>query len=145
MNAASVCSCHLTPALMQSCSGQVLAIPVYVVQATLQSLLERLAVEHPHHSLYQLFALKNGNRGKDGKAAQAGDVVGGMAVTVDHDKVAAAHHLIAVVAANPARSAPAHCRPMTPSYSCYRFASVACSNRSCRFHDGMSDMLLSGL
>ncbi|KAL3152004.1 hypothetical protein ABBQ32_001124 [Trebouxia sp. C0010 RCD-2024] len=74
-------------------------------QATLQSLLERLAVEHPHHSLYQLFALKNGNRGKDGKAAQAGDVVGGMAVTVDHDKVAAAHDLIAVVAANPARKA----------------------------------------
>lgn len=80
-----------------------------VVQATLQSLLERLAVDHPHHSLYQLFALKNGNRGKDGKAAQAGDVVGGMAVTVDHDKVAAAQDLITAVAAKPARSAFAHC------------------------------------
>lgn len=59
---------------------------------------------HPHHTLYQLFALKNGNRGKDGKVAQAGDVVGGMAVTVDHDKVAAAHHLITTLASNPARS-----------------------------------------
>ena len=78
------------------------------MQATLQSLLERLAVDHPHHSLYQLFALKNGNRGKDGRAAQAGDIVGGMAVSVDHDKVAAAHHLITAVAAKPARSAFAH-------------------------------------
>lgn len=96
-----------------------------VVQATLQSLLERLAVEHPHHSLYQLFALKNGNRGKDGKAAQAGDVVGGMAVTVDHDKVAAAHDLIAVVAANPARLAIALCHPLTPSIVRYA-AHVIC-------------------
>lgn len=92
---------------------------MHVVQATLQSLLERLAVEHPHHSLYQLFALKNGNRGKDGKAAQAGDVVGGMAVTVDHDKVAAAHDLIAVVAANPARLEVAHCCPLNSCVICY--------------------------
>ena len=90
---------------------------MYVVQATLQSLLERLAVDHPHHSLYQLFALKNGNRGKDGKAAQAGDVVGGMAVTVDHDKVAAAQELISVVGANPARSACTHCCHSTSHHS----------------------------
>lgn len=90
---------------------------VYVVQATLQSLLERLAVDHPHHSLYQLFALKNGNRGKDGKAVQAGDVVGGMAVTVDHDKVAAAQELLTVVGANPARSALTHCCHSTSHHS----------------------------
>ena len=94
--------------------GPVTADNSVIVQATLQSLLERLAVDHPHHSLYQLFALKNGNRGKDGKVAQAGDVVGGMAVTVDHDKVAAAHHLITAVAAKPARSATAHCCTTSP-------------------------------
>lgn len=105
-------SCHAAQGIQ--------ALWVYVVQATLQSLLERLAVDHPHHSLYQLFALKNGNRGKDGKAAQAGDVVGGMAVTVDHDKVAAAHDLIAAVAAKPARSALAHCCTTTPCHSVRR-------------------------
>ena len=67
------------------------------------ALLQRLAVDHPHHTLYQLFALKNGNRAKDGKAVQAGDAVGGMTVAVDHDKVAAAHHLLNLVAADPAR------------------------------------------
>ena len=87
-----------------------------MVQATLQSLLERLAVDHPHHSLYQLFALKNGNRGKDGRVAQAGDVVGGMAVTVDYDKVAAAQDLITAVGANPARSATAHCCNTSPCH-----------------------------
>lgn len=77
-------------------------------------------MDHPHHSLYQLFALKNGNRGKDGKAAQAGDVVGGMAVTVDHDKVAAAQDLIAAVGAKPARSALAHCCNATLCHSLRR-------------------------
>ena len=73
------------------------------LQATLLALLQRLAIDHPHHTLYQLFALKNGNRGKDGKAVQAGDVVGGMSVTVAYDKVQAAHDLLRVVASNPAR------------------------------------------
>jgi len=74
-----------------------------VVQATLLTLLQRLTVDHSHHTLYQLFALKNGNRGKDGKAVQASDVVGGMSVTVDHDKVQAALDLLTAVACNAAR------------------------------------------
>lgn len=81
-----------------------ICVGVSAAQVTLQRLLQRLALEHPHHTLYQLFALKNGNRGKDGRAVQAGDVVGGMAVTVDHDKVAAAQDLISIVSSNPARS-----------------------------------------
>jgi hypothetical protein len=55
-------------------------------QAILASLLVRLAVDHPHHTLYQVFALKNGNRGRDGKP-EAGGVGGGMSYTVDLDKV----------------------------------------------------------
>ena len=97
------CACHAARASMirpRLCLD--------VMQATLQKLLQRLAVDHPHHTLYQLFALKNGNRSKDGRVAQAGDVVGGMTVTVDHDKVAAAHDLLVVIAANPARYASHH-------------------------------------
>ena len=41
-------------------------------QAHLTALLVRLGTEHPHHTLYQVFALKNGNRGKDGKVAAGG-------------------------------------------------------------------------
>lgn len=74
-----------------------------VVQATLQTLLQRLTVDHPYHTLYQLFALKNGNRGRDGREVGAGNVVGGMSVSVDRDKVSAAHHLLTLVASNPAR------------------------------------------
>ena len=67
------------------------------------TLLQRLTVDHPYHTLYQLFALKNGNRGKDGKEVKAGDVVGGMTVTVDRDKVSAAYDLLRVVASKPVR------------------------------------------
>jgi hypothetical protein len=38
-------------------------------QANLAALLVRLGREHPHHSLYQVFSLKNGNRGRDGRVA----------------------------------------------------------------------------
>ena len=55
-------------------------------------------MDHPHHTLYQLFALKNGDRGRDGKSILAGNVVGGMSVTVDIDKVAAASEVLASVA-----------------------------------------------
>ena len=73
------------------------------MQATLQALLLRLAVDHPFHTLYQIFALKNGNRGKDGREIQAGDVHGVMSITVDRDKVAAATNLLRTVASNPSR------------------------------------------
>lgn len=74
-----------------------------IPQATLLTLLQRLTMDHPYHTLYQLFALKNGNRGKDGREVKAGDVVGGMTVTVDRDKVSAAYDLLKLVASNPAR------------------------------------------
>lgn len=74
------------------------------MQATLQALLQRLAIDHPFHSLYQIFALKNGNRGKDGQKIQAGDVYGGMSISVDRDKVAAATQLLRAVASHPSRS-----------------------------------------
>lgn len=35
----------------------------------------------------QIFALKNGNRGRDGKEQRAGGAAGGLSYTVDHDKV----------------------------------------------------------
>lgn len=38
-------------------------------QANLTALLVRLGSEHPHHTLYQVFSLKNGNRDKEGKLA----------------------------------------------------------------------------
>lgn len=66
--------------------------------------MERLARDHPFHTLYQLFALKNGNRGRDGQVmTSAGNVGGGMAHTADMDKVAAAEDILKRVSADPAR------------------------------------------
>ena len=78
-------------------------VSVLLLQDTLQALLKRLAIDHPFHTLYQIFALKNGNRGKDGREVQAGDVYGGMSIGIDQDKVAAATKLLRAVASNQSR------------------------------------------
>ncbi|KAK9806879.1 hypothetical protein WJX72_005975 [[Myrmecia] bisecta] len=73
-------------------------------QGTVAALLERLAREHPYHTLYQLYALKNGNRGRDGQVTgQQGNVGGGMAHSADMDKVAAARAILDRLAADPTR------------------------------------------
>ncbi|PSC71129.1 serine threonine-kinase ATM isoform X1 [Micractinium conductrix] len=74
-------------------------------QANLVALLVRLGTEHPHHTLYQIFSLKNGNRGRDGRVAstQANEA---FSYAVDHDKVAAAQEVLSrVAAASPACAA----------------------------------------
>jgi hypothetical protein len=48
--------------------------------------LQRLALEHPHHTLYHILALRNGLLGPDGKPAAAVDRLGVIATTVDQDK-----------------------------------------------------------
>ncbi|KAL4452130.1 hypothetical protein ABPG75_007792 [Micractinium tetrahymenae] len=71
-------------------------------QANLTALLVRLGSEHPHHTLYQVFSLKNGNRGKDGKVASA-RANEAFSYAVDLDKVAAAEDVLRrVAAASPA-------------------------------------------
>jgi hypothetical protein len=55
--------------------------------------MERLAAEHPHHTLHHLMALKKGNRGKDGIAvdpAAAENLQEAMVHSVDFDKLWAA-------------------------------------------------------
>ncbi|KAK9825683.1 hypothetical protein WJX81_003257 [Elliptochloris bilobata] len=71
-------------------------------QATLAELLVRMATEHPHHALYQLFALRAGGRGR-GEAAGAAPARKALVHTIDRDKVAAAAAAIERVAANPRR------------------------------------------
>lgn len=68
-------------------------------QANLTSLLVRLGSEHPHHTLYQVFSLKNGNRGRDGKVASA-RANETFSYAVDLDKVAAAQDVLSRVAAS---------------------------------------------
>eukprot|EP00899_Mesostigma_viride_P015595 jgi/Mesvir1/24036/Mv10774-RA.1 len=58
---------------------------------TLAKLVKKMAVEHPHHTLYQLFALSNGDRVKGG-ALMARD-----RFVVDQDKKEAAVDVIATV------------------------------------------------
>ena len=69
-------------------------------QSILHRMLERLGREHPFHTLLQLFALKNGNRGSNGKVVQQ-DGVGGAELTyiADGDKVLAAGSVLQRVAA----------------------------------------------
>ncbi|KAK9828160.1 hypothetical protein WJX74_001187 [Apatococcus lobatus] len=59
-------------------------------QAALQDQLVRLGCQHPYHTLYHLFALKNGNLGKDGRPTAPGLNAGGMLQLVDHSKIEAA-------------------------------------------------------
>ena len=44
------------------------------LQESLRQLLLRLAVDHPYHSLYHLFALANGNRDRHGRRLEKGHV-----------------------------------------------------------------------
>ncbi|KAL6779607.1 ATM1 [Auxenochlorella protothecoides x Auxenochlorella symbiontica] len=61
-------------------------------QAVLTELLERLCRDHPFHALFQVLALKNGDRGRDGRRGVSRP---GMTYAVDHAKVAAAEALVA--------------------------------------------------
>ena len=65
------------------------------------ALLERLGRDHPYHTLYHVYGLKYGNRGKDGRVmAPAGNVGGGMSHTMDLDKVAAADAVLQRIGAH---------------------------------------------
>ena len=68
--------------------------PVISAQATLSGLVERLACDHPHHVVYTLLALKNGNRGRDGKVTGASPGSDALHYNVDLDKVAAAQEVL---------------------------------------------------
>lgn len=73
-------------------------------QASLKELLLRLAVDHPYHSLYHLYALANGNRDQLGrKLTGQADSGGGMERTIDQDKVAAAQELLDTTRASKTR------------------------------------------
>lgn len=63
-------------------------------QATLSGLVERLACDHPHHMVYTLLALKNGSRGRDGKAAGTSATSDALHYNVNLDKVAAAQEVL---------------------------------------------------
>ena len=56
--------------------------------------MERLACDHPHHVVYTLLALKNGNRGRDGKVTLAAASQDALHYNVDLDKVAAAQEVL---------------------------------------------------
>lgn len=68
------------------------------MQDTLAKLMERLAAEHPHHTLHCLMALKNGNRGRDGRPTAARASRDALVHSVDFDKVAAAEAVLDNVA-----------------------------------------------
>lgn len=55
-------------------------------QSTLNDLISRMAIDHPYHVLYQIFALRNGNLGSGGKV-ERGPVSMVMSRDVDLDKV----------------------------------------------------------
>ncbi|GIL62720.1 hypothetical protein Vafri_16889, partial [Volvox africanus] len=75
-------------------------------QRVLQSLLLRLAVDHPYHVVYQLFALRNGNLDRSGKAqpGPAADLAGFVQV-VDISKIKAAESLLQQLLARGGRTA----------------------------------------
>lgn len=64
-------------------------------QAGLCSIIERVAAAHPHHVLYQLFALKNGEIEHSGGSSTRGKGAGKKEFVVDEDKVRAAKTLLA--------------------------------------------------
>ena len=70
-------------------------------QGILKALLERLAIDHPHHTISQLLALSHGDLGKNGKP---GHVDAAVQHRVDFDKVSAAKTLLERIAQNPERS-----------------------------------------
>ena len=76
----------------------------FYVQATLTALMERLAGDHPHHTLHCLMALKNGNRGRDGRRVDevTHATRDALVHSIDFDKVAAAQNVLNNVARKPA-------------------------------------------
>jgi serine-protein kinase ATM len=68
-------------------------------QSILHRMLERLGKEHPFHTLLHIFALKNGNRGSDGKVVQGGVGGGELTYVADQDKVTAAGSVLQNIAA----------------------------------------------
>ncbi len=68
-------------------------------QSILHRMLERLGREHPFHTLLQIYALKNGNRGSDGKVVQGGVGGGELTYVADQDKVIAAGAVLETIAA----------------------------------------------
>ena len=72
-------------------------IRVCPMQAILQDQLVRLGREHPYHTLYHLFALKNGNLGKDGRPSASGLHAGGMLQLVDHSKIEGATAVLLII------------------------------------------------
>ena len=81
-------------------------------QGVLSALLVRLGQEHPHHVLAHVLALRNGDRGKDGRHVRPGsarqDV---MKHHVDYGKLEAAKSVLEHVAADPSRYAVGVCEP----------------------------------
>lgn len=58
------------------------------IPQTLASILERMALDHPYHTLYSLVALRNGNLGRNGQPVPTAAVAGALArQEVDMDKV----------------------------------------------------------
>lgn len=79
-----------TPAADAGAAAPQGAAPAF--QALLTELLARLCRDHPFHALFQVLALKNGDKGRDGRR---GTPRTGMTYAVDHAKVAAAEALVA--------------------------------------------------
>ncbi len=73
------------------------------MQGALQNQLVRLGSEHPYHTLYHLYALKNGNLGRDGQPTASGTNVGGMLQLIDHSKIAAASAVLQKIQATSTR------------------------------------------
>ena len=72
-------------------------------QEVLIALLERMGAEHPHHALWQLFALAHGNMDKLGRVMAPSDK--GLQQRVDLSKVTAAGDLLKRVAKQQGRHA----------------------------------------
>ena len=53
-----------------------------------------MACEHPHHVVFTLLALKNGNCGRDGRVTAASAGSDALHYNVDLDKVAAAQEVL---------------------------------------------------
>ncbi|BDA48015.1 Serine-protein kinase ATM [Coccomyxa sp. Obi] len=87
-----------------SCGGRSRPLDDSGFTATLTALMERLASDHPHHTLHCLMALKNGNRGRDGRRVDATARASRDALvhSIDFDKVAAAENVLNNVARKPA-------------------------------------------
>lgn len=69
-------------------------------QKVVRLALARLARDHPYHTLYQIFALRNGNLGPDGKPTRGNDQFGVMSHNTDLDKVAAAEQFLSNLVAD---------------------------------------------